>query len=61
MTTEYNVALSKASDRGDQQFEKLANIIKREFIDKGKLGKGVGEGFYKYPNPNFMNPNFLEG
>lgn len=61
ITTSYNIELAKASDTGEQQFKKLANLLKTELIDKGKLGKDTGEGFYKYPNPNYMNSSFLEG
>ena len=44
MTTPYN--LSKDSD--DPQMREFAEYIKREYIDKGWLGKGSGRGFYDY-------------
>jgi len=60
ITTAYNIAKGKA-DAGDERFERLANFLKTEYIDKGRLGKATGEGFYTYPNPSYKNPGFLEG
>ncbi|GAE48098.1 3-hydroxybutyryl-CoA dehydrogenase [Mesobacillus boroniphilus JCM 21738] len=42
------------------QFKELANLLKTEYIDKGKLGAATGEGFYKYPNPSYEQPGFLK-
>lgn len=49
--TAYNIADAKAK-AGNPEFEKLAKLLKTEYIDKGKLGKETGEGFYIYPNFN---------
>ncbi|PAK43486.1 hypothetical protein CHI08_06825 [Peribacillus simplex] len=59
INTAYNISLAKAT--GDPVVEKLANLLKTEYIDKGKIGREAGEGFYKYPNPNFAKPDFLRG
>ncbi|KAA1423832.1 3-hydroxyacyl-CoA dehydrogenase [Mumia zhuanghuii] len=44
MVTPYNIA--RTSDDPTQQ--KFAEILKRDFIDAGKLGAASGEGFYSY-------------
>ncbi|WP_018661700.1 3-hydroxyacyl-CoA dehydrogenase [Heyndrickxia acidiproducens] len=49
ITTAYNITQAKAEATGDQKYAKLAEFLKTEYIDKGKLGKAAGEGFYKYP------------
>jgi 3-hydroxybutyryl-CoA dehydrogenase len=32
-----------------------------EMIERGELGFKTGKGFYKYPNPGFLEPGFLKG
>lgn len=61
INTAYNISLAKAKATGDPEVEKLANLLKTEYIDKGKIGREAGEGFYKYPNPNFAKTDFLRG
>lgn len=59
INTAYNIVSAKAEATGREDYQKLAAMLKTEYIDQGKLGKATGEGFYKYPNPNYLNPDFL--
>ncbi|MGN7477334.1 3-hydroxyacyl-CoA dehydrogenase [Solibacillus silvestris] len=58
METPYNLNLMRAEH--DPNAKLAAEKIKREMIDQGKMGISTGEGFYKYPNPAYMDPNFLK-
>ncbi|WP_018933129.1 3-hydroxyacyl-CoA dehydrogenase [Gracilibacillus lacisalsi] len=60
ITTAYNIVKQKADKTGDQGAAKLAELLKTEYIDKNKLGTATGEGFYKYPNPSYQAPDFLQ-
>ncbi|ETP69609.1 3-hydroxyacyl-CoA dehydrogenase [Planococcus glaciei] len=60
INTAHNIIQAKAAATGNPDFEKLANLLKTEYIDQGKLGRSTGEGFYKYPNPAFLDPEFLK-
>ena len=44
---------------GNEQAKEWGRVLKENFIDKGKLGTSTAEGFYKYSNPAFENPDFL--
>ncbi|GAA3870612.1 hypothetical protein GCM10022381_12230 [Leifsonia kafniensis] len=44
METPYNLN----SQSGDQELREFADILKRDFIDKGHLGRATGKGFYDY-------------
>ncbi|MDR0267996.1 3-hydroxyacyl-CoA dehydrogenase [Paenibacillus sp.] len=60
INTAYNISLAHAKATGNEVAEKIAKLLKEEYIDKGKLGVAAGEGFYKYPNPSFAGPDFLK-
>jgi hypothetical protein len=45
-------------DLGTRQ---LAEKFKRDYIDKGWLGVKSGRGFYTYPDPAYLRPEFLGG
>ncbi|WP_337100634.1 3-hydroxyacyl-CoA dehydrogenase [Paenibacillus sp. YIM B09110] len=61
INTAYNIGLAKAKETGNEHDQKAADLLKSVYIDKGKLGRETGEGFYTYPNPSFLSPDFLRG
>ncbi len=60
MNTVYNVLMLRYKQTGNKTILERAQKIKEQFIDKGKLGVATGEGFYKYPNPEYQSPGFLK-
>lgn len=58
--TAQNIVQAKAAATGRKDFAKLAEMLQTEYLDKGKIGRESGEGFYKYPNPAFGDPDFLK-
>ncbi len=43
----------------DAQALKNARFLEERYIARGKLGTSTGEGFYTYPNPAYLRPDFL--
>ncbi|WP_410879334.1 3-hydroxyacyl-CoA dehydrogenase [Myroides sp. DW712] len=60
ITTAYNINKMAADATQDPLKIKTVDYLKREFIDKNKLGVGTGEGFYTYPNPAYLEKDFLK-
>ncbi len=60
MQTMYNIDILWGEKLGDQSMLDRAAYIKKNYIDKRKMGLSTGEGFYKYPNPTYQNDDFLK-
>lgn len=60
ITTAYNINKLKAKEGEDPSRFHAANYLKENYIDKNKLGVSTGEGFYTYPNPEYLDPDFLK-
>jgi 3-hydroxybutyryl-CoA dehydrogenase len=52
---------NKVDRTGDSEVQAMADWLKREYIDKGRLGVKSGKGFYTYPDPEYAQPGFLTG
>jgi 3-hydroxyacyl-CoA dehydrogenase len=59
LQTAYAIGDLLATKTGDPQFRKNADYLKENYLDKGKLGVNSGEGFYTYPDPAFLQEDFL--
>mgnify|MGYP000906047883 CR=1 FL=1 len=58
MKTHYNIVVTEAEATDNDDLRLVAKKMK-ERIDANKLGPTTGEGFYHWPNPEFMAPDFL--
>jgi len=61
LDTIWHVMQSNAKISGDAGAQQFADEFKRDYIDKGWLGIKSGRGFYTYPDPEFLRPEFLGG
>jgi 3-hydroxybutyryl-CoA dehydrogenase len=61
LDTVWHILESNAKISGNAFTQQMADIYKRDYIDKGWLGIKSGRGFYTYPNPAFERPEFLGG
>ena len=58
LKTVYHVS-KLIGDSGDESSKQIAEYIKKNYLEKGKLGAASGEGFYTYPDPVFKDTDFL--
>lgn len=49
-----------AEKRDDEKARKNAAFVK-SYVDKGRLGVKSGQGFYSYPDPDFVHVDFVKG
>lgn len=52
-------AISSGKGKEDKASKLISQKLKN-MIDAGHTGQIAGEGFYKYPHPDFEKPNFLK-
>lgn len=55
----YNL-YKELGENGDELSAKVAQWLKAEYLDKGKMGTANGKGVYTYPNPAYKMPDFLK-
>ena len=60
LTTAYNIVKMEAEHTRAPMAEKKVQYLQDNFIAKNKLGVATGEGFYKYPNPAYVDGDFLK-
>lgn len=61
LDTIWRVMESNAKISGEPDVQAMADEFKRQYIDKGWLGVKAGRGFYTYPDPAYLRPEFLGG
>lgn len=60
MKTAHDVLTYWGEVNDDDQMRRNADYVKENFLDKGLLGAAVGQGYYSWPTPSFMAPDFLD-
>lgn len=59
MQTLYNVERLWGERNCNKDMLERAEFIHKNYIEQGKMGISTGEGFYKYPNPKYREPDFM--
>ncbi|MCT3430403.1 3-hydroxyacyl-CoA dehydrogenase [Limosilactobacillus fermentum] len=59
LRTAYQISLNKHQATGDEMAKQVADKLK-EMIDTGHYGREAGQGFYHYPDAEFLAPDFLK-
>ncbi|NOX32478.1 MAG: 3-hydroxyacyl-CoA dehydrogenase [Deltaproteobacteria bacterium] len=60
LETVYKITSYWAKKINDPKRKANAAFLK-PFVEKGDLGVKTGKGFYEYPDPAFLTPNFMKG
>jgi 3-hydroxybutyryl-CoA dehydrogenase len=59
LDTVYKVANFWAERNQDPIQQRVAQFFKENYVDQGHLGVKSGQGFYRYPKPEFSQHDFL--
>lgn len=57
--TPYNLYKAQG-EAGNELAARAAEWLKKEYLDKGRMGTANGKGIYEYPNPEYRNPEFIK-
>ncbi|MET7782148.1 MULTISPECIES: 3-hydroxyacyl-CoA dehydrogenase [Streptomyces] len=60
MKTVHDVLSHWGRENDDAQMSANADYIKKNFLDRGRLGLQTSKGYYDYPDPAYQRPGFLE-
>jgi 3-hydroxybutyryl-CoA dehydrogenase len=60
LDTVHKITAYWARVRDDAAAMANADFLKKK-VDKGDLGVKTGQGFYSYPDPEFLDPTFMNG
>lgn len=54
----YAIEMAYFEEKGEERFRPPERL--KEMIDRGDLGMKTGKGFYEWPEPEFIKPDFLD-